>query len=204
MDPVEVVLVEYKTLRDEVVVTMSNRSAILRSGLIAIGTIFAAGGIAGRSVDERSILPGVLLMFVVPCVAICTLRLWVAEYGRMHRAGAFLGILEAKINTMAGEKPLLVWEAFLAGQGRHMTYPSTIVVLFTFISVFSAGAGIFVVSPTLTWVLVGLAVDMCALAFGVRAHHSMRDYRTKEHLLRPEDIKYRKLMNPDWTNVKWM
>jgi hypothetical protein len=200
MDSIEVVLVEYKALREEVVATMNNRSAILRSGLIAVGTIFAAGGIAGQSGDKNSALSAALLIYAAPCVAICILSIWVGEYCRMQRAGAFLGLLEAKINSMAGEQPLLVWETYLSKNAEHMTDPyAAVVFLLGSISVFSAVAGIFVASAgvdlpgdesTSTWLLVmsGVSVSICSLVYAIRLWGRIKYYRTDKHLVHPKRI----------------
>lgn len=197
-EEIEVVLVEYKALREEVIKTMESRNAILRFGLVVLGTLFAAGGFAGSRGGDYPALSGVLLICVIPCVAVCTLRLWVGEYGRMQRAGAFLGILEAKINTMAGAEPLLVWETYLSAAGKHMRYPySTVVFLLLFISLFSVVAGIVVVSPSMIplkiSVVPGVLVCACSFTFAGEARRRIRHYRENVHLVRPEEIEYRRL-----------
>lgn len=106
-DRTEVLLLEYKTLRDEVHVTMDNRNQVLSFGMVAIGLVI--GG--ALSFEEKAPQATMwALSAVVPLLAVFVLALWLAERARMMRASKHLVEVEAKINTIFGE-PLLTWEA---------------------------------------------------------------------------------------------
>jgi fatty acid desaturase len=126
MDKEEILLKEYESLRAEILNAMANRNTILTFGLATIGILFT-----GAVSLTPSNLPVIILMIVVPLVCAYISMIWVGEYKRMQRAGAFIVGIEKKINEMAGDE-LLTWETFLRkNNDRHRKFPyySTIIFL---------------------------------------------------------------------------
>lgn len=128
MKPVEILLKEYETLRQEILTAMSNRISILSFGLASIGAIFTAS-IAIYSTNN-ALLSGLALTLAIPAISIFILFIWLGEYQRMQRAGKFLAGLEKRINEKATMK-LLSWETDLRAKHTHMKYPynSTVMLL---------------------------------------------------------------------------
>lgn len=155
MGPVEIMLKEYETLRQESLNAMNNRNTILSFGLATIGVIFAASVIAYTS-GTRPLGPGLALILGIPAISDFILLMWLGEYERMQRTGRFLLKLEHKINKEAS-KELLTWETHLRERKLHMKYPySATVMLLIGISGISLVLGLLVAGlcVTLTWLLV--------------------------------------------------
>lgn len=170
MDPVEIMLEEYKTLRQESLNAMSNRNIILSFGLASISAVFTGSIIAHASTSDihSSIL---ILRFafilVIPAISCIVLLMWLGEYERMQRAGKFLAKLELKINTEASRE-LLSWEKYLRERKLHMKYPYyATVVLLTGISGISLVLGWAVSGLSATWMLVAIAVLLLVLHLDV-------------------------------------
>jgi hypothetical protein len=142
MEPVQVLLEEYKTLRQEILTAMSNRNSILSFGQASIGAVFTASIISYKT-TSYSLLSSLSLIFVVPTVVSFVLFMWIGEYQRMQRAGKFLVELEERINGEC-KQMLLSWETSLRSKRLHMKYPyNTTVMLLTLISVVSVIVGLF-------------------------------------------------------------
>jgi len=121
MDWVEILLEEYKMLRQESLNAMNNRNRILSFGLATIGAILA-GSIAAHTKSTYSPVSCLALIFMVPVISTFVLLMWFGEYKRMQRAGKFLSGLEDRINKDA-RKRLLTWETHLRDKKLHMKYP---------------------------------------------------------------------------------
>jgi heme/copper-type cytochrome/quinol oxidase subunit 4 len=127
MNPVEILLKEYETLRQEILATMNNRVSILSFGLAGIGVVFTAS-LATDSTNAHPLFSSLVLVLAVPAISNFVLFMWLGEYQRMQRAGKFLVELENRINTETS-KELLTWETKLRTQHSHMGYPYIVTVL---------------------------------------------------------------------------
>ena len=127
MNSVEILLEEYKTLRQESLTAMNNRNRVLSFGLAAIGAI-VTGGVYAYKVDDNSLISNLTLIIVIPAITSFILLIWLGEYERMQRAGKFLARLEGRINKEAREI-LLTWETQLREDQSHMKYPYYATVL---------------------------------------------------------------------------
>jgi hypothetical protein len=155
MDPVEIMVKEYETLREESLAAIRARNSILSFGQAAMGAVLAAS-IAAYAASGTSALSGLMLVLVVPAIANFALSMWLGEYERMQRAGKFLEDLEGKINDRMQEK-LLTWETRLREQQSHMRYPySSAIVLLEIASFMSMTIGLAILELhlALKWVLV--------------------------------------------------
>lgn len=108
---------EYKSLRAEIVASISAQVSILGFGG-AIVAIFAA---AGTDIGARSAAVSVVIFLAfLPAASYCTIDLWLAEVTRMLRAGGHLRDLEKRVNEQVyldGE-PLLCWENSVHSPGK--------------------------------------------------------------------------------------
>jgi hypothetical protein len=158
MDATEIRLEEYKTLRQEILTTMSNRISILTFGLASISVILAAS-IAKYTPDGtpfNTLFPGLALTLAIPVVSILILFMWLGEYERMQRAGSFLTLIEDHVNREEApegkEKNLLSWETWLRKNRGHMAYPYNMtVILLLLISSLSLMSGLLMVGPYIAW-----------------------------------------------------
>lgn len=172
MKPIEILIKEYETLRQEILSTMNSRISILSFGLGTIGAIFTAS-IAIYVTSNNIILPSLTLSLAIPFICNFVLFMWLGEYQRMQRAGQFLVGLEKRINDEAS-KPLLTWETTLRSQRQHMTYPyNTTVMLLLAISVISFVIGI-INSQQTTGMIWGLAIAGVSIHVLVYVYASRR------------------------------
>src|SRR5918912_1379632 len=116
-DWLAIVMDEYRTLRAEIIAALGMQQSALALGSLALGGVALAGLNAWP--DEDSTLP-LVVFFVVPLVSYIALSIWLAEYSRAMRAGAFLVDVEAKVNKKlrkASDEPewtdALTWETSL-------------------------------------------------------------------------------------------
>lgn len=111
-----VALEEYRSLRQESLQAIDRQHQILSLGAATSGVLLGIG------VKERPGSTGavVLLMVLMPLLAALVLRLWMGEFGRMVRAGAFVAQLEHKIGSRYkyDEAPLS-WESELRKGASH-------------------------------------------------------------------------------------
>jgi len=171
MKPIEVLIKEYETLRQEILSTMNNRISILSFGLGTIGAIFTAS-IAIYVTSNNIILPSLTLSLAVPFICHFVLFMWLGEYQRMQRAGQFLVGLEKRINDEAS-KSLLTWETSLRAQRQHMTYPyNTTVMLLLAISIISYGIGIINSQQALgalwAFAIIGIVIHVLVYIYAIR------------------------------------
>jgi hypothetical protein len=142
MESVQVLLEEYKTLRQEILTAMANRNSILSFGQASIGAIFTASIVTYKTANY-SVFSSLSLIFLIPTVVSFILFMWIGEYQRMQRAGKFLAQLEERINDES-KQILLSWETSLRTNRLHMKYPyDTTVLLLTLISTVSVLIGLY-------------------------------------------------------------
>lgn len=115
---IEVVIEEYKTLREESLTAMQLQQAVLRYGVAIVGLLTVT---AFHLWSDR-LLSGAVLFVFVPLVSYLILIIWMGEVARMMRVGWFLRELEDKINKhFPNNKPALTWENFLRDKSGHQT-----------------------------------------------------------------------------------
>lgn len=108
---VEVLMEEYKALRQEVVTSITAQAQLLTFGWAAVGVLT----VAGTSLRDRSALSSMLVFLgLLPVVCYLGLQMWLGEVIRMLRVGAHLRRLERRVNRhvrLDGD-PLLSWETW--------------------------------------------------------------------------------------------
>lgn len=118
----EVMLTEYRTLREEVLNAIGHRVAVMNFTFAAISVLLA--GLLTRNVADP--LAALIAFFAVPQFAHSGLLIWLGEYRRSQRASCWLAGLERRINTAVGADAL-GWErrseSDEAGHYAHMGYP---------------------------------------------------------------------------------
>jgi hypothetical protein len=115
--PGQLVLEEYRTLREEVQNALQAQHAALSYGIASLA-IFTAAIV--NTWERAPLLTAVALMGGLPIGSAFVLLLWTIEVIRMQRAGTYLGrYVEPRINRMMrrtlGEGDFLVYEQWLAG-----------------------------------------------------------------------------------------
>lgn len=141
--PIDIMLKEYESVRQESLTTLTLRTRILALGVPAIMTVFALGisvltGSRESRADYSTLARGVLIIGI-PLLVTGVLSAWWGEYRRMHRAGKHIAGLEKKINERAGQE-LLSWEKTTG----HMQWPYLITILMLLlISSLSISVGLF-------------------------------------------------------------
>jgi|CXWL01.1.fsa_nt_gi hypothetical protein len=179
MDKADILLKEYETLRQEILVAMSSRNSVLSFGLATIGAIFTAS-LATQTGATPSLLSSLILELGVPAISIFVLFMWLGEYQRMQRAGKFLVGIEKRINDIAS-KELLTWETSLRAKRGHMKYPyNTTVLLLALISALSQIIGFVTMgisSSALlsTLITLGAAIHLIIYLYVVSTMSKMRE-----------------------------
>lgn len=111
MDWIEVVMEEYKTLREEILTSMQMQQSILSLGGATVGIALSSA----FATWEKSPLPEFLFLVMVPTLTYLIVLVWLGEVGRMFRAGYFLSELEGKVNReFSGKGLALSWETWLS------------------------------------------------------------------------------------------
>lgn len=111
----------YKTLREEIVVSISTQSKLIMGEGIAVAAGIILGflgfGNLSMSRDDKGI--GVVssaFIIAIPFIIFSLTSLWTVEQGRMMRAGDFMQFLENMINREL-EGAYIVWENWLRREG---------------------------------------------------------------------------------------
>jgi hypothetical protein len=108
MDWLSIAIEEYKTLRNESLLSMQTQQSTLRAGTAAVSVIIASGFSLWDSIE---LLSEIIFLAFVPIICYLVLTIWMGEVLRMMRAGKYLSDLENKINKKLKEKPeALIWE----------------------------------------------------------------------------------------------
>ncbi|HVN62380.1 MAG TPA: hypothetical protein VMT59_14045 [Gaiellaceae bacterium] len=106
-----VVMNEYRTLRAEVIHSLALQQSCLVFGTLALGGLALAG--FREWSDAKSRLPLLIFLVLVPLVSYVNGCVWLGEYARTARAGAFLAEIEDKVNEHFGRGDALTWERWL-------------------------------------------------------------------------------------------
>ena len=125
MKPVEVLLKEYETLRQEKATTLNHGYRLVCYGLVALA-LWGAGTftITGEEVYARLVRAS--LCYAMPFLASLILLLWSGQVDRLRRVSDYLVTLEIDINDTLG-KDALVWENYIRHH-RPLKYPDLAVV----------------------------------------------------------------------------
>jgi hypothetical protein len=127
--PLEAMLAEYASLREESLQSIGHLILIMNFTFGAL-SIIVAGLLNSRA---SNILSGIIALFFVPQLAKAGLLIWLGEYNRAQRAGRWIKTLESRINDHLGSESAMGWENALTGRGKgkstHMAYPYVAVVL---------------------------------------------------------------------------
>ncbi|MBU1702591.1 MAG: hypothetical protein KJ970_10660 [Candidatus Eisenbacteria bacterium] len=158
----EVVMDEYRSLREESLRSMQLQQAVLRYGLAATGALIAvAFGIWGVV-----LLASVALLLFVPAVSYLSLIIWIGEVARMMRAGWYLKALEERVCQQFPDRPPpLGWENYLRTVSGHAGTPqlfwnyAAIIGLFLLLSMLAAAMGVVRLAGALpSAALIGISV----------------------------------------------
>lgn len=169
----EAALEEYRSLRQESIASMQMQQSSLTFGTAAVGLVLSAG----LSVWERSLLPEIVFLVLIPAFVSLTLLIWAGEVARMFRVGRFIADVEVKINSVLDSNVVaLEWENWLsrprqAGRTAHgVLRPLYVAVylLFVLMDLVSVVLGIAHAWKAWTevWIVVAIVVEL-AIILGV-------------------------------------
>lgn len=110
---INLLLEEYRALRQEVAAALQAQHSVLSWGIAALALLVIA---IADAWDKTPTLISAALMTILPGGIYLLLVVWGMEVTRMTRAGAYVaGYLEPRINSAAElADPTLVWEQWLA------------------------------------------------------------------------------------------
>lgn len=114
MDWIEVSMIEYQTLRDEILLSFENQQQILNYGIASIGIAIGFGA----SKWEEMLIVDALLLVIIPLLSHLITIIWNGEINRISRAGRFISDKEKSLNEYFlanGETEIkpLNWENWL-------------------------------------------------------------------------------------------
>lgn len=112
-------LAEHASLRQESIQAIANRIAVMNFTFGALAVVIAA--LLAGQVDRT--IAGLIALLFVPQMAKAGLLIWLGEYHRSMRAGAWLARIEAQVNRLVGEPNTLTWETSLISRSSHMDFP---------------------------------------------------------------------------------
>src|SRR4051794_19382652 len=117
---IDIVMQEYTAIRREIDTCLANQIAILSFGAATVGLLVAAAAALWR---DNPLLPGLLLLFIVPGVCFLALAIHAGELVRLMRAGLFLHELERWVNQAWSTRHndprmVLTWEHWAIREGR--------------------------------------------------------------------------------------
>lgn len=112
-------LAEHASLRQESVQAIANRIAVMNFTFGALAVVIAA--LLAGQVDHT--VAGLIALLFVPQMAKAGLLIWLGEYHRSMRAGAWLARVEEQVNRLVGGPGTLTWESSLIARSSHMDFP---------------------------------------------------------------------------------
>lgn len=127
---VEVLMEEYRTLRQESLDTLGHRLTVVSFTFAALSVV-VAGMLTAPELPPWVI--GAVGVVFVPQAAKAGLFIWLGEYQRSQRAGRHLAELERRINDLLDVDGAtgLCWESALTSRGGHMSTPYVATIAFT-------------------------------------------------------------------------
>ncbi len=121
MDKLDVMMEEYKALRDEVVKTPSQRIQIFSLGM-ASAAVVVAGAVNAIAVGHARLLPGLVLLLMVPLICWAALHSWMSEATRGRRASFYLRGIERRVNDILTARALGWEEDLRKSRDTQMMY----------------------------------------------------------------------------------
>lgn len=121
---VSCILEEYKSLRTEILEAGKQAQTMLQIGIVGMGALVAAG----FNVWDRSLIPEVIFLGIIPLFAYSVGLTWLGEIARRMRASVFIrDVIEPEIGRRFGGRKPLYWESYLrtrddAGNARHFRW----------------------------------------------------------------------------------
>lgn len=170
----EIILEEWKSLRDESIRSMTHRNTIISFGIGALGALFFTGAnfYNNPSLVSKFLSFGIFY-YLIPFLSVMTVVLWLGEAERMSRAGARMKSLEEKINNIYNDE-VLGWETYLRKQrpkeGEYFVrrlISNTYQMWYPYIAVIVSFAGFF----------------CCSVGIGIVLFYSLYNLKSWEVLL---------------------
>ena len=106
---IQIILKEYDLVRSEITDALKRRFSIMQYGMVGVGGLLAWGA----SHNDPPCLRWIVIALLAPGVTWAALFVWLGEYERTQRAGAYIKHVEAKLNDCFGGMHVLGWESFL-------------------------------------------------------------------------------------------
>jgi len=119
MDSIDATIEEYKSLRNESLDAIKSQQTTLSIGIGTVGVVVAAG----VNIWDKSYLPSLIFLVFNPILCYWILLIWLGEVHRMMRAGAFLSLIESKINLKFKVEDALSWESWLRKINQDVKRP---------------------------------------------------------------------------------
>lgn len=126
MKPVEVLLKEYETLRQDQAAALHHGYRLVCYGLVALA-LWGAGTFTLTGEAASAPLVRASLAYAMPFLASLILLLWSGQVDRLRRVGDYLVTLEMDINDTLG-RDVLVWENYIRHH-RPLKYPDLAVLV---------------------------------------------------------------------------
>jgi hypothetical protein len=102
MEPVEIVLEEYRTLRAEALASVDRQQRIIATGTAVAGVVLGLDAKADPGGTES----WVILLVLAPLLACSTVALWIGEVERQIVLGARLATVEARVTQLSPDPGL--------------------------------------------------------------------------------------------------
>jgi hypothetical protein len=112
----DLVLEEYRTLRDESKQANTNMFTAIQWGSVIVGVTMTA---TFTQWDDEHGVVIVLLAAVVPALSLMTTFLWLGEAARLTRAGEYLSRLEEEETALGWQRWLREWDLRETGRDLH-------------------------------------------------------------------------------------
>jgi hypothetical protein len=132
MEPVEIVLEEYRALRADALASVDRQQRVIATGTAVAGVVLGLGA----KVDPGGTESWVILLVLAPLLACSTVVLWIGEVERQIVLGARLANVEARVASLSPDPgvDLLGWETYQRakkprGRRVHGDYHGAFVVL---------------------------------------------------------------------------
>ncbi|MEI7661334.1 MAG: hypothetical protein WCK34_04020 [Bacteroidota bacterium] len=181
----ELVMEEYRAIKQEIAITLTNMQTVLNFGLATIGVLI----LAAATIISQIEITGIIFLFVVPIVSYFIVIIWIGELERITRAGFVIRSIEKKVNKFFSDEAL-IWEGWMRGvydkkkksKWLSSNYTS-IIFLFNLISILSIAIGFFQVhgimyrANFIILILIELIINILFTVFLLRKRFKMSEYK---------------------------
>lgn len=156
----DVVLDEYRSLRQESLQAIDRQHRVLALGTATSGVLLGVGVRAASG----SLVAAILLNVLMPLLGAFVVLLWLGEFERMVRAGAHIAQLESRVaSRFPAEPPPLTWETALREgdddrRRIRRLYPTIFAVIVFVLGATGAVAGLVGLVEAKHWLAAGVAV----------------------------------------------